>query len=140
MGTRGYNEVAVMYRYLRERGVPASVIFTDHAGLRTLDSMARAAEVFQVENALVVTQRYHLPRALYLADQYGIKADGLIADRRAYQYRRRDAVRETLARFFALVDRYVLRRGPRHTGPPVPITGPAAASHDDSIRAADPHT
>lgn len=129
-GTAGYDEVNGMQRWLADRGVPTDAIFLDHAGLRTLDTMVRAAQVFQVRDAVICTQRFHLPRSLYLARHAGIDAVGLVADRRAYTDARQDALREVVARTKAVLDVAVLGTGPRHLGEPIPIDGSAAASHD----------
>ena len=130
-----YNEVATMFEWLTQRGVPRDRIFVDHAGLRTHDSMQRAVRVFEVESAVVCTQRFHLARSIYLARAAGIDAVGLVADRRVYARRRRDARREFAARVKAWLDIVVLDTQPRHLGPVIPITGPASASHDASILA-----
>jgi len=129
-GRTEYDEVNAMHRWLVAQGVPSSAIFLDHAGFRTLDTMSRAALVFRVRDAVVCTQRFHMARALFLADAAGIDAVGLIADRAIYPGRRADAARELFARSRAVVDRYVLRTRPRFVGPAIPIDGPAAASHD----------
>jgi SanA protein len=76
-----YDEPDAMRMALMRAGVPGRVIFTDHAGFDTWSSMVRAREVFGVESAIVVTQDFHMPRALYLADAAGLEADGLIAER-----------------------------------------------------------
>lgn len=128
-----YNEVATMFEWLTRRGVPRDRIFVDHAGLRTHDSMQRAARVFEVESAVVCTQRFHLARSIYLARAAGIDAVGLVADRRVYAKRRRDARREFAARVKAWLDVVVLDTQPRHLGEVIPITGPASATHDASI-------
>lgn len=129
-GTPGYDEVNAMQRWLLARGVPARDVFLDHAGFRTLDTMERAARVFRVRDAVVCTQRFHLPRAVFLARGAGIDAVGLVADRRRYTNARADAARELLARNRAVFDRYLLRARPRFLGPPIPIDGDAARSHD----------
>ena len=126
----GYDEVNGMQRWLLERGVSAEDVFLDHAGLRTLDTMERAARVFQVRDAVICTQRYHLGRSLFLARAAGIDAVGLVADRRIYPKARRDAMREALARGGAFVDVVVLGTEPRFLGEPIPISGSAEASHD----------
>ena len=128
-----YNEVATMFSWLTERGVPRDRIFVDHAGLRTHDSMQRAVRVFEVESAIVCTQRFHLARSIYLARAAGIDAVGLVADRRVYARRRKDARREFAARVKAWLDIVVLDTQPHHLGPAIPITGPASATHDASI-------
>ena len=78
-GRSNYNEVSVMRRYAMERGVPSEDIFMDHAGFSTYETMYRAAEVFGVKRAVVVTQKYHLFRALYDAGSLGIEAKGTVA-------------------------------------------------------------
>lgn len=127
---QGYDEVNGMQRWLLDRGVAADDVFLDHAGLRTLDTMERAARVFQVRDAVICTQRYHLGRSLFLAHAAGIDAVGLVADRRVYPQAQRDAVREALARGRAFADVYVLGTEPRFLGEPIPISGRAEASYD----------
>ena len=83
-GTVGYDEVGAMRRRLLSLGVPAQDIFEDHAGFDTWDSMVRAKHVFEVKTAIVVTQRFHLARALWLARRAGLRASGLAADARSY--------------------------------------------------------
>jgi SanA protein len=128
-GQRHYDEVGAMHRWLLAHGVPSEDVFLDHAGFRTLDTMERAARVFQVKDAIVCTQAFHLPRAVFLARRAGIDAVGFEADRRTYPGAPHDRRRETLAVALAFVDSYVLRRGPRVLGPSHPIDGDAAATH-----------
>lgn len=97
-------EVGPMTGWLRARGVPAEAIRADPQGLRTRATMQRAAEVFGVDSAVLCTQRYHLARALFLADEAGIDAVGLVCDRRRYQRAARDQLREVVARTAAVVD------------------------------------
>lgn len=125
-----YDEVNAMWRWLRDRGVAPEDLFLDHAGLRTLDSMERAARVFQVRDAVVCTQAFHLPRSVFLARRAGIDAVGLVADRRDYPSALHDDVREMVARSVAFLDSYLLGTEPRHLGPPIPIDGDGRASHD----------
>ena len=129
-GTARYDEVNVMHDWLVAHQVPDDRIFTDHAGFRTLDTMARAAEVFAVGSAIVCTQRFHLGRSLYLARAFGIDAVGVVADRRLYLGVINNAVREAVARAVAVGDVHLWHRGPRFLGNPIPVTGPAAASRD----------
>jgi SanA protein len=124
-----YDEVTVMYSWLVAHGVAPADVFLDHAGLRTLDTMERARRVFQVRDAVVCTQRFHLARAVFLARRAGIDAVGLVADRRAYVHARSDRLREVVARGVAVVDSYVLRTAPRYLGPAIPIGGDATATH-----------
>ena len=131
--THSNNEVRAMYLWLRKQGIPQKVLYTDHAGFRTLDSMARAVKVFEVEDALIVTQRFHLRRSVFLAKQMGINAEGVIADRRRYSGRMKNQMREFIARFKAVLDIYVLGTQPRYLGKKIPISGPARDSYDKSI-------
>jgi len=128
-GTAGYDEVNAMKRALVAAGVPERDVFTDHAGFDTWDSVVRAREVFGVASALVVTQGFHLPRAVWLARRAGLEAHGVAADQHAYgaSTNRRNAVREVLARVKAVAD-VVTGRDPRHLGPRIPITGDGRAS------------
>ncbi|WP_437681127.1 SanA/YdcF family protein [Sorangium sp. So ce131] len=128
-GRVDYDEPNAMRAWLVRRGVPSGDVFMDHAGLRTLDTMQRAARVFGVRDAVVCTQAFHLPRALYLARAAGFPAVGYAADRRVYANAERDAQRELLATALTLLDT-LSGRGPRFLGPPVPIDGDARASHD----------
>ncbi len=120
-GTNQYDEVTVMQRWLLARGVPAAAVQRDHAGFRTLDSMARAAQVFRVRHAVVCTQRFHLARSMFLARRYGLDAVGAEADRRPYQKALRDAVREVAARAVAVSDVFITRRRPRFLGEQIPL-------------------
>jgi len=97
-----YNEVAAMVGYLEDKGIDKNLIISDHAGLDTYDSMYRAGNVFGVENAIVVTQEFHLPRALFIASNLGFDYLGFPADQRAYKTEYRLKQREKLANFKAL--------------------------------------
>jgi SanA protein len=91
--------------------------------------MLRAARVFEVHDAVVCTQAFHLPRALYLARHAGIDAVGYVSDRHEYAQAASDRTREAFARALAVVD-VALGRGPKHLGPRVSIEGDARATHD----------
>lgn len=127
-GSRDYDEVNNMRRYAEKHGVPTQDIFMDHAGFNTYDTMVRARKVFQVESALVVTQAFHLPRAVYLARSQGIDATGVSADRRPYLDPLYFEVRDAAARLkdFFLVN--VIHPEPRFLGPALPITGDGRTS------------
>ena len=128
-GASRYDEVTAMYRWLRERDVAEPDIFMDHAGFRTYDSMARAAKVFDVEEAVICTQAFHLSRALFLADAFGIDAVGLVSDRRRYRHHYINHAREFFARTVAVLDAYVWYREPRFLGARIAISGDGRASH-----------
>ncbi|MEK7649250.1 MAG: ElyC/SanA/YdcF family protein [Patescibacteria group bacterium] len=80
-----YNEPLAMKQFLLEKGIPEKDIILDYAGRRTYDSCYRAKEIFDLTSLIVVTQGYHLPRALYLCNKLGIEAVGVSADKREYQ-------------------------------------------------------
>ena len=121
-GTRYYDEVDAMRRGLVLRGVPAKSIALDHAGFRTLDSLVRARKVFGVGSAVVVTDGFHLPRALYLAQQNGIEAVGLSSAEVSTRLAPWPATREVGARVLVLLD-CLFGRQPRFLGPKEPLPG-----------------
>lgn len=122
-GTATYDEVNAMRGWLVKRGVPEAVVFMDHAGFRTNDTMQRAKRVFKIDDAVVVTQRFHLSRAIFLARWAGIDAVGVVADRRRYQGERWNTFREAIARTSAFLEAKVLGTEPRFLGDEIPITG-----------------
>ena len=130
-GQKDYDEVNTMRRYLEDHGVPTEDIFMDHAGFDTYSTMARAKAVFQVESAVVVTQRYHLYRALFLAGSMGISAQGVPCDR--YQSPRQwyYDLREIAARAKDFVTACITRPDPKYLGDAIPISGSGVATHDD---------
>jgi len=129
-GQKHYDEVNAMRRHILAAGVPAGDVFLDHAGFSTYESMYRAREVFRVRRAIVVTQRFHLARAVYTARQLGLDAWGYAADRRRYAAAARNALRETLARCKAAFDVLLLEPRPRFLGSPHPITGSGLSTWD----------
>ncbi len=115
-----YNEPAAMAAYAEARGVPAGDLVLDYAGRRTYDSCYRAAEIFGVEQAILVTQAFHLPRALYTCDRLGVEAVGVVADQRPYVRAAWYNLRETLALARAWLDVELLRPEPV-LGEPIPV-------------------
>lgn len=95
---KDYDEVNVMKNFAIEHGVPSEDIFMDHAGISTYDSMYRAKEIFGANKIIVVTQKYHLYRALYVAKNLGIECYGIGADPRLYTGQTYRELREILAR------------------------------------------
>ena len=130
-GTREYDETNCMRRWVLARGVKEEDVFCDHAGFSTHDSLARARQVFGIARAIVVTQAFHLPRALYTAAVLGIEAQGVACDRREYQKGLWYALRETGSRAKALVQSGLLRCAPRVGGAAIPIEGDGRASWDE---------
>ena len=97
--TGSYNEVAAMKQQAMDAGVSGRNIFLDHQGYSTYESIWRAKEVFGAERVLIVSQEYHLYRAIYIAGQLGIDAVGLSSDNRVYAGSVGREVREVLARY-----------------------------------------
>lgn len=128
-GQRNYDEVNAMKRYLMDRGVPISDIFLDHAGFDTYDSMYRAKHIFKVDSAIVVTQQFHLPRAVWLGRKLNLDIYGLRADRREYESTEHLKRREWLANIKAWYELNIGQK-PTYSGKPIPIRGDSADSHD----------
>jgi SanA protein len=108
----GYNEPEAMRQLALRLGVPDEDIVLDYAGRRTYDSCYRAKEIFALEQALIVTQRFHLNRALYLCESLGIQAIGVAADRQTYRYHNWWQLREVAATVNAWLDIHLLRPQP----------------------------
>ena len=128
-GQDGYDEVNSMRLFAEKHGVPREHIFLDHAGFSTYETMVRARRIFQVESAIVVTNRFHLTRSVYLAFCQGIHTQGVVADRRPYLDASHYEVREFAARLKALINCHLVASEVM-PGEAIPITGPASASHD----------
>jgi SanA protein len=127
-GRTDYDEVNAMKRGLIAQGVPPGDVFTDHAGFDTWSSAVRARKVFRVRSALVVTQDFHLARAVWLARRAGLTAHGVSADLSGYGRQGiLSQAREVLARVKAVGD-VATGAEPRYLGPEIPITGDAGAS------------
>ncbi len=128
-GQDDYDEVNVMKKYLLEKGVPGQDIFMDHAGFTTYESMYRARDVFGVGTAVVVTQKYHLYRALYICDQMGIDAKGSAADTRPYHGAVIRNIREWLSREKAILW-CLFNMKPKYLGDPIDIHGNGDVTND----------
>ena len=128
-GQEEYNEVAVMKQYAMDKGVASSDIFMDHAGFSTYDSVYRAKEIFEAKKVLIVTQEYHLYRALYVAEELGMEAYGVPADTRTYFGQTKRDVREVLARvkdFFMVC----VQAKPVYLGEVIPLSGSGDMTND----------
>lgn len=128
-----YDEVNAMRVYLLAANVDPDDIFLDHAGFDTYDSMIRAAKVFGVTKAIVVTQEYHSPRALYLASAFGIDAQGVVADRQHYLGMLRYEAREFLADVKAVFD-VTFHVAPHFLGDTIDITGDGQVTWDEALQ------
>ncbi len=119
--TWAYDEPGTMRKALVADGVPPRDVFEDHAGFDTWATMVRARGIFGVRDAVVVTQGFHMPRALFLADAAGIDATGLTADQHRWGYQgKKSEVREVLSRVKAIAD--VTLNTPAMAGPSIPIS------------------
>ena len=122
-GREGYNEVGTMKDYiLKNSNIKEKDIFLDHAGFSTYDSIYRARDIFKVESALIVTNEYHLPRALYLAEKLGIDAYGYTSDKREYYYMDAYKKRERIAQLKDFLFVNVLKPEPKFLGDSIPVT------------------
>ena len=121
-GREGYNEVGTMKEYiLKNSNIKEKDIFLDHAGFSTYDSIYRAKDIFKVESALIVTNEYHLPRALYLAEKLGIDAYGYTSDKREYYYMDAYKKRERIAQLKDFLFVNVLKPEPKFLGESIPV-------------------
>ena len=120
----GYNEPQAMKEYALHLGVPEEAIVLDYAGRRTYDTCYRARDIFGVKEALLVTQSFHLPRALYLCNQLGVEAIGVAAENHYFLKRSRAFwnLRELIATPVALWEVHISQPIPI-LGQPVPIFG-----------------
>lgn len=120
--TRQYNEPRMLRKDLINSGVPAELVTMDFAGFRTLDSIVRAKEVFKLDSFVVVSQRFQVERALYIARAHKIDAIGFAADNPPYfGWRWKVRLREVFARFLAVLDVTVLNTMPKFLGPKVDV-------------------
>lgn len=127
-GRTDYDEVGTMKKYAVDMGVPEDAVFCDHAGFSTYESMVRATKVFGIENAVVVTQRYHLYRALFDAESFGIDAYGVSADVRRYLGQNNRNIREIIARNKDFLF-CVFKPDPKYLGEKIDITGSGSVTN-----------
>lgn len=118
---RNYNEPQAMEEALIKRGIPKDHIILDYAGFRTLDSMVRAQKVFGQQKFIVVSQKFHNERAIYIARNKGIEAYGYNATDVGASYGLTTRIREVLARTKMMLDLYVLRTKPHFLGNKITI-------------------
>lgn len=122
----GYDEPSDMRDALIEAGVPARKIYRDYAGFRTLDSMVRAGEIFDLDSFIVVSQEFHNERAIFIAREHGLDAIGFNATEVSTVGGLRTRLREHLARVKTVLDIWVLDTQPRFLGPKVALGGPVS--------------
>ncbi|MDN6322598.1 MAG: YdcF family protein [Halomonas sp.] len=119
--TQAYNEPRAMWRELYRRGVAPEQLTMDFAGFSTYDTLARARDVFQLDKALLVTQSWHLPRAVFIGLALGMDVTGCVADDPTVDVEWRLKLREWAARVATLGDLYIWQREPYFLGTPEPI-------------------
>ena len=128
-GQKEYDEVNAMKGFAVENGVPSEDIFMDHAGFSTYESIYRAKEIFGVKKVIIVTQEYHLHRALYIAQQMDLEAYGVASDYRSYAGQILRDIREILARNKDFVNT-LFWPAPTWLGEPIPIDGNGNITND----------
>ena len=128
-GRKDYDEVNVMKSFAIEKGVPSEDIFMDHAGFSTYESLYRAKEIFKVESTVIVTQKFHIYRALYIADKLGIKAVGVNSDPRIYNGHQYVELREIAARNKDFIT-CIFKPEPTYLGDAVPVSGNGNLTND----------
>lgn len=128
-GTSTYDEVNTMKAFIESKGIPSEDIFLDHAGFNTYNSMVRAHQIFEVNNCVIVSQDYHLPRAVYIANQVGLNAQGFAQNSSVLPAHRRNKVREILARTKSFLE-VLFQLPPKYGGEKIPITGDSQLSYD----------
>ena len=128
-GQQDYDEVNAMKNYAVNCGIESSDVFMDHAGFSTYESLYRAKEIFGAEKVIIVTQRYHLYRALYIARQLGLEAYGVASDPRSYAGQIMRDIREILARNKDFLNT-IFWPEPSYLGEKIPITGDGNVTND----------
>ena len=130
-GTAEYDEVDAMKRYAVDAGIASQDVFMDHAGFSTYESVYRAKEVFQARRVIIVTQEYHLYRALMVAREMGLEAYGVAVNYRTYVGQTARDIREILARVkdFGMT---IFWPEPTYLGDVIPISGNGELTHDEN--------
>ncbi|TAH63884.1 MAG: SanA protein [Anaerolineaceae bacterium] len=129
-GRKNYDEVNVMKDYAVNEGVLSSDVFMDHAGFSTYESLYRARDIFEAKKIIIVTQEYHLYRALYVADKLGLEAYGVASNPREYVGQNSRDIRELLARvkdFFYVI----IKPEPTYLGDSIPVSGNGDVTNDN---------
>lgn len=128
-GRSGYNEVQVMKQYAIDAGVPSSDIFMDHAGFSTYESMIRARDVFNVKAPVVITQKYHIYRALFIGEHLGIDCVGVSTDHYRYGGQAHRTFREYIARCKDVLT-VLMKASPTYGGEPISLEGDGDITND----------
>ena len=131
-GREEYDEVNVMKKFAMDKGVPSGDIFMDHAVFSTYESLYRAKEIFEADKVVIVTQVYHLYRALHIANELGIEAYGVASDPRQYVGAAYREIREVLARNKDFVQ-CVFKPEPTYLGEVIPVFGNGNVTNDKEL-------
>lgn len=128
---KNYDEVNAMKKFFLDKGVPAENVFMDHAGFTTYESMYRARDIFKVDKMIVVTQEFHLPRAIFIAKELGLEVYGVTANTGNYSdlVMFSNNMRETMARSKALIT-VIIKPRPTFLGEVIPVTGDGKITDD----------
>lgn len=130
-GRAGYDEVDAMKSFAVEAGIPSEDVFMDHAGFSTYESMVRAKEVFQARKIIIVTQEYHLYRAMYIGQQLGLEVYGVSSNYRNYRNQRDMNTREVLARVKDVFS-CIFWPEPTYLGETIPVWGDGNLTNDEN--------
>ena len=128
-GRKDYDEVNIMKDYAIEKGVHSEDIFMDHAGFSTYESIYRARDIFKAEKMVIVTQEYHLFRALYISNRLGVEAVGYASDPRVYSGQLYRELREILARDKDVIY-CIFKPKPTYLGEAIPVSGNGNNTND----------
>lgn len=121
-GQEDYDEVNSMKNYLLKKDIPLEDIFLDHAGFDTYSSMVRAKEVFEIDDVIIITQKFHLPRSVYIARKKGLKAYGIASNPNGWYETHYNRGRDKISRVKAFFD-VMFNRKPKYLGEKIPING-----------------
>ena len=132
-GSIYYNEVKPMLLYMLKNNIKPSDIFVDHAGFRTLDTLIRAKKIFQVQEAIFVSQEFHLPRAAYIANQINLNLQTYQANRGKNNKNFYNRFRDFFARTLAWIDLHLVNTRPKYLGIPYPIEGDGRKTWKGSV-------
>lgn len=130
-GRTNYDEVDAMKQYAVDEGIASADVFMDHAGFSTYESMYRARDIFQAKKVIIVSQEYHLHRALFIARGLGLDAYGVSADYRNYLGQTGREIREILARIKD-IGYTIFQPKPTYLGDAIPISGNGELTHDEN--------
>ncbi len=129
-GREEYDEVGTMKQWAIDSDIPSENIFMDHAGFSTYESMYRAKEIFEADKIIIVTQEYHLYRALYIAEKLGIEAYGVASDYHTYAGQSMRELREILARCKDFTTT-IFKPEPTYLGEAIPVSGNGDITNDE---------